>query len=115
MVLSSLQLFIFGIFLPHRKRDPGLKDESCTRSIHLPVFWSFITCYHFGYHQEHHFKSPFCPGISYLIFTKPVKDKAKLLRYPSGLMQTVDSGQRSGLAAFQNAPGAGSTPKPKVI
>lgn len=54
MVLSSLQLFIFGIFLPHRKRDPGLKDESCTRSIHLPVFWSFITCYHFGYHQEHH-------------------------------------------------------------
>jgi beta-carotene ketolase (CrtW type) len=54
MVLSSLQLFTFGIFLPHRKRDHASEADICTRSIHLPVFWSFVTCYHFGYHQEHH-------------------------------------------------------------
>jgi beta-carotene ketolase (CrtW type) len=54
MVFSSLQLFTFGIFLPHRKRDRALEANISTRSIHLPVFWSFVTCYHFGYHQEHH-------------------------------------------------------------
>lgn len=54
MVLSSLQLFTFGIFLPHRQGNHTIECKPCTRSIHLPVFWSFITCYHFGYHLEHH-------------------------------------------------------------
>ncbi len=54
MVLSSLQLFTFGIFLPHRQRHHAVEEEPCIRSINLPVFWSFITCYHFGYHREHH-------------------------------------------------------------
>ncbi|MBE9138973.1 fatty acid desaturase [Nodosilinea sp. LEGE 07088] len=54
MVVSSLQLFTFGIFLPHRQG--GNSSEYChgIKSINLPVFWSFITCYHFGYHLEHH-------------------------------------------------------------
>ncbi|WOD39651.1 fatty acid desaturase [Nodosilinea sp. E11] len=56
MVLSSLQLFTFGIFLPHRQRDNAPEYDNTINSIHLPVFWSFITCYHFGYHQEHHLK-----------------------------------------------------------
>lgn len=54
LVLSSLQLFTFGIFLPHRQRDNAPECDRSIRSIHLPVFWSFITCYHFGYHREHH-------------------------------------------------------------
>lgn len=54
MVLSSLQLFTFGIFLPHRQRDSAAEFDRPIKSIHLPVFWSFITCYHFGYHREHH-------------------------------------------------------------
>ena len=45
-LLSSLQLFYFGTFLPHRHHQ--------VTSIYLPMFWSLITCYHFGYHQEHH-------------------------------------------------------------
>ncbi|PSN16162.1 beta-carotene ketolase [filamentous cyanobacterium CCT1] len=54
IVISSLQLFTFGIFLPHRQNDSEFKCRHRARSINLPVFWSFITCYHFGYHLEHH-------------------------------------------------------------
>jgi len=53
-MLSSLQLFYFGTFLPHRKPQGGYCHPHRAESTALPVFWSFITCYHFGYHQEHH-------------------------------------------------------------
>ncbi|MBD2499986.1 beta-carotene ketolase CrtW [Anabaena azotica] len=52
--LSSIQLFYFGTFLPHRRLEGGYTNRHCARSIGFPVFWSFITCYHFGYHEEHH-------------------------------------------------------------
>jgi beta-carotene ketolase (CrtW type) len=54
IVMSSLQLFAFGVFLPHRQNDNAFEYCHRTTSIHLPVFWSFISCYHFGYHLEHH-------------------------------------------------------------
>lgn len=60
MVASSLQLFIFGIFLPHRYTDSEERDRHQASSINLPVLWSFITCYHFGYHLEHH-QYPYLP------------------------------------------------------
>jgi beta-carotene ketolase (CrtW type) len=47
-------LFYFGTFLPHREPEEGYSNIHCAQSNSLPVFWSFITCYHFGYHQEHH-------------------------------------------------------------
>ncbi|WP_414752119.1 beta-carotene ketolase CrtW [Anabaena sp. CCY 9910] len=53
-ILSSIQLFYFGTFLPHKRREGGYTNLHCTQSTPLPVFWSFITCYHFGYHKEHH-------------------------------------------------------------
>ncbi|BAT53309.1 beta-carotene ketolase [Nostoc sp. NIES-3756] len=53
-ILSSVQLFYFGTFLPHRKLEGGYNNRHCARSIAFPIFWSFITCYHFGYHEEHH-------------------------------------------------------------
>jgi beta-carotene ketolase (CrtW type) len=53
-ILSSVQLFYFGSYLPHREPKHGYSNSHRTQSNHLPVFWSFITCYHFGYHQEHH-------------------------------------------------------------
>lgn len=52
LVFSSLQLFLFGTYLPHRKTDP-LKSEQ-TRSLYLPTLLSIASCYHFGYHREHH-------------------------------------------------------------
>lgn len=57
LILSSLQLFFFGTFLPHRH---GNKGVSSIQSLHLPFFWSLISCYHFSYHQEHH-QYPFVP------------------------------------------------------
>ena len=53
-VLSSLQLFYFGSFLPHREPKGGYNNIHFAQSSHFPVIWSFITCYHFGYHKEHH-------------------------------------------------------------
>ena len=53
-ILSSLQLFYFGSFLPHREPAGGYTNEHFAQSSQFPVFWSFITCYHFGYHKEHH-------------------------------------------------------------
>jgi len=53
-ILSSLQLFYFGTFLTHREPAGGHTNPHRTQSTHFPVLWSLITCYHFGYHQEHH-------------------------------------------------------------
>jgi beta-carotene/zeaxanthin 4-ketolase len=54
ILISSLQLFTFGIFLPHRQPSEGYRDRHRTNSSNYSVFWSLITCYHFGYHWEHH-------------------------------------------------------------
>ena len=54
IITSSLQLFTFGIFIPHHPCPEGYSDRHCARSSNYSVFWSFITCYHFGYHWEHH-------------------------------------------------------------
>lgn len=53
-LLSSLQLFYFGTYLPHREPEEGYTNEHRAQSSKFPVFWSFISCYHFGYHEEHH-------------------------------------------------------------
>jgi beta-carotene ketolase (CrtW type) len=53
-VLSSLQLFYYGTFLPHKEPENGYSEPSRAETISRPVWWSFITCYHFGYHREHH-------------------------------------------------------------
>ncbi len=53
-LLSSVQLFYFGTFLPHQEPPQGYSDAFRTRSIHRPFLWSLLTCYHFGYHYEHH-------------------------------------------------------------
>lgn len=54
-VLSSVQLFYFGTYLPHRPGRP-YDGEGLTkaRSNAYPVWLSLLSCYHFGYHFEHH-------------------------------------------------------------
>lgn len=54
LLLSSMQLFYFGTFLPHREPSGGYQNSLRTQSVYLPFLWSFLSCYHFGYHQEHH-------------------------------------------------------------
>lgn len=56
-ILSSFQLFTFGIFLPHHTdscREPLRDSPHQSRSYYYPIVLSFLTCYHFGYHREHH-------------------------------------------------------------
>ncbi|HEY9771512.1 MAG TPA: fatty acid desaturase [Coleofasciculaceae cyanobacterium] len=60
IVISSLQLFTFGTFLPHRPRKEGYSDRHRAKSSNYSDLFSFLTCYHFGYHWEHH-QYPYLP------------------------------------------------------
>ncbi|MGL4618565.1 beta-carotene ketolase CrtW [Chroococcidiopsis sp.] len=53
-ILSSVQLFYFGTFLTHREPRAGYENIHRAQSTHIVSFWSFLACYHFGYHEEHH-------------------------------------------------------------
>lgn len=53
LLLSSLQLFVFGTFLPHRAQRPPLCQVDAD-SLNLPSWLSLLVCFHFGYHREHH-------------------------------------------------------------
>ncbi|NJN32778.1 MAG: hypothetical protein HC824_21980, partial [Synechococcales cyanobacterium RM1_1_8] len=58
LCLSSLQLFYFGTYQPHRWHDRGAAPERdraiCAQSPDRPWLISLVACYHFSYHQEHH-------------------------------------------------------------
>jgi beta-carotene ketolase (CrtW type) len=54
-ILSSVQLFLFGTYLPHREINGQSNYSHRLENNKWLVFWSFLTCYHFGnYHWEHH-------------------------------------------------------------
>ena len=52
--LSTVQLFYFGTCLPHRERGTARDAVHRARSSGYPAWLSLLTCYHFGYHLEHH-------------------------------------------------------------
>lgn len=52
--LSALQLFFFGTFLPHRHSHQPFADEHRSRTLAVPSLVSLATCFHFGFHHEHH-------------------------------------------------------------
>ncbi|MDX1906103.1 MAG: fatty acid desaturase [Bacteroidia bacterium] len=52
-LLSTLQLFYFGTFLPHMGEHDNVHNA---RSQPVNHVWAFLTCYFFGYHYEHHDK-----------------------------------------------------------
>jgi beta-carotene ketolase (CrtW type) len=52
-LLSSLQLFYFGTYLPH-KNPESIDNGYKSRTQNINIFWGFISCYFFGYHYEHH-------------------------------------------------------------
>lgn len=59
-LLSALQLFVFGTYLPHRRTAAAFPDEHRARSRAMPRWASLLSCYHFGaYHHEHHLR----PGV----------------------------------------------------
>ena len=58
-LLSSVQLFYFGTYLVHRRLPDTYSTPLCANSTYWPYLLSLITCYHFGYHREHHA----CPDV----------------------------------------------------
>ncbi|RAK52501.1 fatty acid desaturase [Phenylobacterium deserti] len=53
-ILSALQLFTFGTYLPHRHEEATFADAHHARSLNYPWLLSLLTCFHFGRHHEHH-------------------------------------------------------------
>jgi len=54
-LLSSLQLFYFGTYRPHHHvADKPFADKHNARSDGFATWASLATCFHFGYHLEHH-------------------------------------------------------------
>lgn len=51
---STAQLFYFGTFLPHRSPPGGYADAHRATSNDYGPALSLLTCFHFGYHWEHH-------------------------------------------------------------
>ncbi|WP_194722310.1 fatty acid desaturase [Noviherbaspirillum malthae] len=61
-LLSSFQLFYFGTYLPHRHAPDGaapFADHHRARSNEYGYLCSLLSCFHFGYHHEHHLQ----PGL----------------------------------------------------
>lgn len=50
-ILSTLQLFYFGTYLPHKGECDNKHHSNSQGKNHL---WAFLSCYFFGYHFEHH-------------------------------------------------------------
>ncbi len=50
-LLSTLQLFYFGTYQPHKGEHNNLHHSRSQRKNHLAAF---LSCYFFGYHYEHH-------------------------------------------------------------
>ncbi len=55
-ILSALQLFVFGTWLPHRHQTgtEAFADHHNARTVPMPWLVSLLTCFHFGLHHEHH-------------------------------------------------------------
>lgn len=54
---SSIQLFYFGTYRPHRhesRSESGFADHHNARSEEFGTLASLASCFHFGYHLEHH-------------------------------------------------------------
>ncbi len=54
-LLSALQLFYFGTYLPHKNPDE-INNSYKSRTQNINLVLGFISCYFFGYHYEHHAK-----------------------------------------------------------
>ena len=53
-LLSALQLFTFGTWLPHRHTDDAFPDHHNARTSAFGPILSLLICFHFGRHHEHH-------------------------------------------------------------
>lgn len=69
-IASSVQLFAFGTYLPHHHGDDGFADHHNARSNDYGYWASLFSCFHFGYHHEHHLR-PHVPWWALPRYRKP--------------------------------------------
>jgi beta-carotene ketolase (CrtW type) len=79
-LLSTVQLFYFGTYLPHRETEDGYSDRHHARSNEFSTTWSFFTCYHFGFHWEHH-EFPYVPWWRLPEVRRQIKMNSELCKY----------------------------------
>jgi len=53
-LLASVQLFLFGTYLPHRTPHTAAMGTHRARSLRGGHLVALMACYFFGYHREHH-------------------------------------------------------------
>ena len=53
-IMAAVQLFYFGTYRPHRDEGLAFDDRHRARSSDYSYLLSLATCFHFGYHHEHH-------------------------------------------------------------
>jgi len=71
-LLSTLQLFYFGTYQPHKGEHDNPHFARSQRRNHIVAFFS---CYFFGYHYEHHE----APGVPWWrLWKAPLPEKNKL-------------------------------------
>ena len=77
LLFSSWQLFLVGTYLPHRvQQHPSCQPQPA--SLNLPVWFSLLACFHFGYHREHHDN----PGLSWFQLPSARRHAQKLANRP---------------------------------
>jgi beta-carotene/zeaxanthin 4-ketolase len=69
-ITSSLQLFYFGTYRPHRHEMTGFPDHHNARTNDYGTLASLFSCFHFGYHHEHHLS----PGTPWWALPRRHKD-----------------------------------------
>jgi beta-carotene ketolase (CrtW type) len=69
--MGTFQLFYFGTFLPHRKPHTEAMGKHRARTLKRNHLWAMLSCYFFGYHNEHHLY----PGVPWWRLYQ-VKDKS---------------------------------------
>jgi beta-carotene ketolase (CrtW type) len=52
--LGTFQLFYFGTFVPHREPHTEAMGKHRARTLKRNHLWAMLSCYFFGYHNEHH-------------------------------------------------------------
>lgn len=53
-ILSALQLFYFGIYIPHNKNNVYEDKNNAYTDYNKSRLFHLLTCFNFGYHHEHH-------------------------------------------------------------
>jgi beta-carotene ketolase (CrtW type) len=80
-LLSSVQLFYFGTYLVHRRKEDvggseisGFADKHNSRTLDLPAWVHLLLCYNFGLHHEHHLV-PYAPWWKLPSISRELKEK----------------------------------------